>query len=110
MTILNLQEISSKPRPGASSSSLTTEYLTLAHKTYLDVVLVDDLVELSLVGTQLGHLEGHAGMGGGAQVGRAERQEAKAVVVAGPNLVDTGYHAMVDLRTKKKSVRNHLVL
>ena len=49
-------------------------------------------------------------MGGGAQVGRAESQEAKAVVVAGPNLVDTGYHAMVDLRTKKKSVRNHLVL
>ena len=68
------------------------------------------MVELSLVGTQLRQLEGHAGMGGGAQVGRAESQEAKAVVVAGPNLVDTGYHAMVDLRTKKKSVRNHLVL
>lgn len=48
---------------------------------YLEVELSGGLLELSAVGGQLGQLNVDGGADGGAQVGRAEGQEAEAVVV-----------------------------
>jgi len=72
-----------------------------AGTTDLEVVLGSDLLELGLVGGQLGDLDVDRGADGGAQVGGAEGQEAKAVVVGegdlGLDLADTRHQATVDL-------------
>ena len=48
---------------------------------YLEVVLSGGFLELSAVGSQFGQLDVDGSADGGAQVGRAEGQEAEAVVV-----------------------------
>lgn len=48
---------------------------------YLEVELASDLLELGLVGGKLGHLDVHGGTDGGSQVGGAEGEEAKPVIV-----------------------------
>lgn len=67
----------------------------------LQVVLAGDLLQLGLVGRQLGHLDVHRGAHGRAQVGRAECQESQPVVVrerqALLDVVDGGHQAPVDL-------------
>lgn len=48
---------------------------------HLQVVLGGHLLQLGLVGRQLGQLDVHGGAHGGAEVGRAEGQETKPVVM-----------------------------
>ena len=55
--------------------------------TDLQVVLAGHLLQLLAVGSQLGQLDVHRGTDGSAQVGRAEGEEAQAVVVREGNLL-----------------------
>lgn len=72
-----------------------------AGSAHLQVVAPSHLVQLGLVGGQLGHLDVHGGAHGRAQVGGAEGQEAQAVIVgegdALLDVVDGGYQAAVHL-------------
>lgn len=72
-----------------------------AGAAHLQVVLGGDLLQLGLVGGQLGDLDVHRGADGGAQVGGAEGQEAETVIVAEGHtlldLVDGSHQTLVDL-------------
>lgn len=72
-----------------------------AGAAHLQVVAPGHLVQLGLVGGQLGHLDVHGGAHGRAQVGGAEGQEAQPVVVgegdALLDVVDGGHQAAVHL-------------
>jgi len=67
----------------------------------LEVVLAGNLFKLGVVSSQLGDLDVDGGTDGGAQVGGAECEETKPVVVAegnlGFNLVDATHKTAVDL-------------
>jgi len=67
---------------------------------YLEVVLSGGLFELLAISGQLGELDVDGGSDGGAQVGRAESQEAEAVVVGEGdpllNIVDSVDQAGID--------------
>lgn len=56
-------------------------------RAYLEVVLSGGLFELLAIGSELGKLNVDGGADGGAQVGRAESQEAEAVVVGEGDLL-----------------------
>ena len=80
------------------------------------MVFVGDLLEMGVVGGQLGDLDVHRGTDSGAQVGGAESQESEAIVVGeghlGFDLGDSRYQSAVDLWKKsvieKKNSRQEL--
>lgn len=49
--------------------------------SHLEVELSSDLLQLSLVGGQLGHLDVHGGTDRGSQVGGAEGEESQTLIV-----------------------------